>query len=69
MTINLCSGSLFLKIICAFLLAATVCAAGNYTNFAVAIYIPVNIVQHLGNPETLQSEWSKITSQVKVGQV
>ena len=43
--------------------------AGQYTNFAAAIYIPVNVVQHLGNPETLRDEWAKISAQVKVDKV
>jgi hypothetical protein len=43
--------------------------AGNYTNFEVAVYIPVNIVRTLGEPETLRSEWQRLRSQVKVDKV
>ncbi|HEX4342305.1 MAG TPA: hypothetical protein VH255_02885, partial [Verrucomicrobiae bacterium] len=51
------------------LLFCTAARAGQYTNFAVAIYIPVNIVQHLGNPDTLNDEWTRISAQVKVDKV
>jgi hypothetical protein len=43
--------------------------AGQYTNFAVALYIPVSVVQHLGDSETLQKEWNQISHQVKVDKV
>jgi len=65
-----------IKLVPRFLLSACLVAffqglafAGQYTNFAVAIYIPVNIVQHLSNPETLRDEWAKISAQVKVDKV
>ena len=28
------------------------CRAGNYTNFSVSIYIPVNVVQSFADPQT-----------------
>jgi hypothetical protein len=45
------------------------CAAGNYQNFDVAIYIPVGVVQRFENPETLRNEWETISRQVKVDKV
>src|SRR5262249_22153746 len=43
--------------------------AGQYTNFSVAVYIPVNVVRNLGNPETLHAEWERIHSQLKIDKV
>src|SRR5690242_13350082 len=43
--------------------------AGNYTNFAVSIYIPVNAVQSFDDPEKLASDWNRIHSQLKVDKV
>ena len=51
------------------LLAALSCAAGNYTNFDVAIYIPVSVVQRFENPETLTNDWNRIRGQLKVDKV
>ena len=51
------------------MLLATVCLAGHYENFDVAVYIPVNIVQRLEDPERLQREWDQLTSQVQVDKV
>jgi hypothetical protein len=51
------------------LLAAVCCTAGNYTNFNVAIYIPVSIVQRFENPENLTNDWDRIHRQLKVDKV
>jgi hypothetical protein len=56
------------------LITALLCAplfshAGNYTNFSVAIYIPINVVQSFDNPQKLQSDWDTIHRQLKVDKV
>jgi hypothetical protein len=51
------------------LLAAVCCSAGNYTNFDVAIYIPVGAVRSFENPRTLSNDWRRISSQLKVDKV
>lgn len=43
--------------------------AGNYTNFSVAVYIPVNVVQSFDQPEKLQADWDCIHRQLKVDKV
>ena len=43
--------------------------AGQYQNFAVAIYVPVGIVRSLADPARLNSEWERISSQLKVDKV
>jgi hypothetical protein len=43
--------------------------AGNYTNFDVAIYIPVSVVQRFENSETLTNDWDRIRRQLKVDKV
>jgi hypothetical protein len=45
------------------------CFAGNYTNFDVAIYIPVNVVKSFKDPQKLQDDWNRISSQLKVDKV
>ena len=45
------------------------CRAGNYTNFSVAVYIPINVVQSFDNPQKLQAEWDCISRQLKVDTV
>ncbi|HEY5234450.1 MAG TPA: hypothetical protein VIK35_13050 [Verrucomicrobiae bacterium] len=45
------------------------CHAGNYTNFSVAIYIPVNVVQSFDNPQKLVDDWNTIHRQLKVDKV
>ncbi len=45
------------------------CLAGNYTNFDVAIYIPVNVVHSFEDPQKLQDDWNIISSQLKVDKV
>ena len=56
------------------LTAALLCApllgrAGNYTNFTVGVYIPINIVQSFDNPLKLQADWDCISRQLKVDKV
>jgi hypothetical protein len=53
----------------ALLCAPLFCRAGNYTNFSVAIYIPVNVVHSFENPQKLQSGWDTISRQLKVDKV
>ena len=55
--------------LCALALPATGCLAGNYTNFDVAIYIPVGAVRSFENPRTLSNNWRRISSQLKVDKV
>ena len=43
--------------------------AGNYTNFSVAVYIPINVVQSFDRPQTLQADWDCIHRQLKVDKV
>jgi len=64
-----------LKLKAKWLLAATLLGArlaghaGNYTNFSVAVYIPINVVQSFDNPEKLQADWDCIHRQLKVDKV
>lgn len=54
----------------ALLLLSPAVRAGNYTNFEVAIYIPVGVVKNLGNnSNVLAGQWGWISSQVKVDKV
>ena len=53
---------------CLIFLAAIV-RAGNYTNFDVAIYIPVGVVQSFENPQKLADDWARISRQLKVDKV
>jgi hypothetical protein len=43
--------------------------AGHYTNFEVAIYIPVGVVRSFENPQKLQDDWNRISTQLKVDKV
>ena len=43
--------------------------AGNYANFKVAVYIPVNLVQGFAQPGRLESDWLTISRQLKVDKV
>jgi len=45
------------------------CRAGNYTNFSVSIYIPINVVQSFENPQKLADDWARISRQLKVDKV
>lgn len=58
------------------LLCLLACAAilgsargGNYQNFDVAVYIPVQFVNQFADPRVLQSQWDIISAQVKVDKV
>jgi hypothetical protein len=42
---------------------------GNYTNFEVAIYIPVGVVRSFEDPQKLQGDWNRISAQLKVDKV
>jgi hypothetical protein len=53
----------------AMLVTACHCFAGNYTNFDVAIYIPVNVVHSFQDPQVLSNEWDNISRQLKVDKV
>jgi hypothetical protein len=58
------------RILTAILLATGLeCLAGNYTNFSVAVYIPINIVESFDNPQKLQADWDCISRQLKVDKV
>ena len=54
---------------CVLAFSATCVAAGQYTNFVVAVYIPVNIVKSFEDSGKLTNEWARISSQVKVDKV
>ncbi len=43
--------------------------AGNYTNFTVAIYIPVGVVESFAEPGKLAGDWERISRQLKVDKV
>ena len=43
--------------------------AGSYTNFDVAIYLPVGVVRSFENPQKLQDDWNRISAQLKVDKV
>ncbi|MGH7941551.1 MAG: hypothetical protein ACREFR_10830, partial [Limisphaerales bacterium] len=45
------------------------CAAGQYRNFDVAIYIPAGVVRSFEDPRKLQDDWNVISSQLKVDKV
>jgi hypothetical protein len=46
-----------------------VAPAGQYTNFNVAIYIPVSVVQSFAEPGKLAEDWARIRRQLKVDKV
>jgi hypothetical protein len=43
--------------------------AGRYTNFEVAIYIPVGVVQSFEKPQKLTDDWARISRQLRVDKV
>lgn len=55
--------------LCVWLALCGRCLGGNYTNFEVSIYIPVNVVHSFEDPQKLQSEWNVISNQLKVDKV
>ena len=52
-----------------FILPVIQCFGGNYTNFEVAIYIPVGVVRSFEDPKKLQDDWNRISAQLKVDKV
>ena len=59
----------FRELLLGLLLSSVSCVAGQYTNFDVAIYIPVGVVLSFENPGKLQDDWNRISSQLKVDKV
>jgi len=53
----------------ALLCAPLFCHGGNYTNFSVAVYIPINVVQSFDQPQKLRQDWDCIRRQLKVDKV
>jgi hypothetical protein len=43
--------------------------SSKYQNFAVSIYIPAGVVQRFADSKVLESEWARISSQLKVDKV
>ena len=56
-------------ILLALFLRPASCQAGNYTNFTVAIYIPVGVVESFQDPQKLTNDWNRISRQLKVDKV
>jgi len=44
-------------------------SAGLYTNFSTAVYIPVGVLLGFYNPQQLNSDWERISAQLKVDKV
>ena len=44
-------------------------AGGQYENFKVAVYIPVQITRSLADPQRLQSDWDRLNAQIKIDKV
>jgi len=61
--------ALFPTLVCGLIFLTAICRAGNYTNFDVAIYIPVNVVQSFADPQKLADDWNRISRQLKVDKV
>ena len=59
------------KLLCLVTCLAALCSArgGNYQNFEVSVYIPVQVVKSFSDPKVLQSQWDIINSQAKVDKV
>jgi hypothetical protein len=43
--------------------------AGQYKNFIVSVYIPVGVTRSLSDPQRLQEDWDRLSSQVKIDKV
>ena len=43
--------------------------AGQYTNFAVSVYIPVGVVRSFQQPQKLEDDWTRLSRQLKVDKV
>ena len=59
----------FWKLLCLLLFPTASAVAGHYTNFNVAVYIPVGVVKGFEDAGKLDREWTRISSQVKVDKV
>jgi hypothetical protein len=57
------------RLLCGLVIPAIGCAAGSYQNFEAAVYLPVTVVRHLGDPDIRQREWEIISRQVKIDKV
>ncbi len=53
----------------AILFSGTNLMAGNYKNFAVAVYIPVGVTREMENPQWLQEHWKILSGQLKIDKV
>ena len=51
------------------MLATSIGAASQYTNFNVAIYIPVGVVESFADPQKPADDWARISRQLKVDKV
>jgi len=61
--------TLLAAIFCGLIFLAGPGRAGDYTNFEVAIYIPVGVVQSFADPQKLADDWARISRQLKVDKV
>ncbi len=52
-----------------FLIPTSPSLAGNYKNFAVAIYIPVGVTRSMKDPKWLAEHWANLSNQLKVDKV
>ncbi|HEX4053948.1 MAG TPA: hypothetical protein VHX86_06755 [Tepidisphaeraceae bacterium] len=43
--------------------------AGNYQNFAVAVYVPVGVTRQMKDPQWLAEHWKNLSSQLKIDKV
>jgi len=66
---SLCRRAFFQACLAGSIFCALSGRAGNYTNFNVAIYIPVNVVKSFEDPQKLQDDWNRISRQLKVDKV
>ncbi|HZL13874.1 MAG TPA: hypothetical protein VFC85_06985, partial [Verrucomicrobiae bacterium] len=66
---SLCRRAFFQACLAGSIFCALSGRAGNYTNFNVAIYIPVNVVKSFEDPQKLQDDWTRISRQLKVDKV
>lgn len=52
-----------------FLCCAPSLMAGNYKNFAVAVYIPVGVTRQMKDPQWLAEHWKNLVGQLKIDKV
>jgi hypothetical protein len=64
-----CLRAAFCWLVAGLILFAVPCRAGNYTNFAVSVYIPASVVESFKDPQKLADDWARISGQVKVDKV